>query len=149
MRATECCPTIAPSISDTDLSFLPSMAPALCSALQAAKIVLTKHARTKKKAVTTINGLHFFSPPLPALKVISKGLASRLATGCSVSKSTSNPNIEEITIQGDVAEDVKEMILNRQKPFEALKQGDVGEAQVKVEEEKKKGKDKDAAAGGD
>lgn len=82
--------------------------------------------------------MHFFSPPLPALKVISKGLASRLATGCSVSKSPSNPNVEEITIQGDVAEDVKEMILRRQKPFEGLKEGDVGEGQVRVEEEKKK-----------
>ncbi|PWN30620.1 hypothetical protein BDZ90DRAFT_229631, partial [Jaminaea rosea] len=107
---------------------------------QAAKITLTKHSRTKKKATTTISGLHFFSPPLPALKVISKGLASRLATGCSVSKSPSNPNVEEITIQGDVAEDVKDMILARQKPFNDLKEGDVSESQVKVEEEKKKGK---------
>lgn len=30
------------------------------------------------------------------------------------------------------------MILKRQKPFEALKEGDVGEGQVRVEEEKKK-----------
>lgn len=113
---------------------------------KAAKIVLTKQSRTKKKATTTISGLHFFSPPLPALKVISKGLASRLATGCSVGKSTSNPNVEEITIQGDVAEDVKEMILARQKPFEKLKEGDVTESQVKVEEEKKKGAAKEGAA---
>ncbi|CAO1618834.1 unnamed protein product [Parajaminaea phylloscopi] len=113
---------------------------------RAAKIVLTKQSRTKKKAITTISGLHFFSPPLPALKVISKGLASRLATGCSVSKSASNPNVEEITIQGDVAEDVKEMILSRQKPFEKLAEGDVTESQVKVEEEKKKGAAKEGAA---
>lgn len=112
---------------------------------KAAKVVLTKQSRTKKKAITTVSGLHFFSPPLPALKVISKGLASRLATGCSVSKSTLNPNVEEITIQGDVAEDVKEMILARQKPFEKLSEGDLTEGQVKVEEEKKKGAAKEVA----
>ncbi|CAO1617591.1 unnamed protein product [Sympodiomycopsis kandeliae] len=105
---------------------------------KAARIVLTKHARTKKKATTSIAGLHFFQPPLPQLKVISKGLASRLATGCSVSKSASNPNVEEITIQGDVAEEVKEMILNRVKPFNEVPPGVIGESQIKVEEEKKK-----------
>lgn len=93
--------------------------------------------------------MHHFSPPLPALKVISKALASKLATGCSVSKSPSNPNVEEITVQGDVAEDVRDMILGRVKPFHELGEGDVGEAQVKVEEEKKKGKGADKEGGAD
>jgi hypothetical protein len=46
-----------------------------------------------------------------------------------------------------VAEEVKEMILNRTKPFHELKEGDVTESQVKVEEEKKKAKEtKEGAA---
>lgn len=70
--------------------------------------------------------------------MISKGLASRLATGCSVSKSASNPNVDEIIVQGDVAEEVKEMILSRAKPFNEVPPGLIGENQIKVEEEKKK-----------
>lgn len=42
-------------------------------ALKSQRITLTKMARTKKKATTAVFGLHLFSPPLPALKVISKG----------------------------------------------------------------------------
>lgn len=41
--------------------------------LAASKIVLSRVARTKRKVITCIHGLHQFSPPLPALKVISKG----------------------------------------------------------------------------
>lgn len=37
------------------------------------KIIVSRTARTKKKVITTIEGLHVFTPPLPALKVISKG----------------------------------------------------------------------------
>lgn len=37
------------------------------------KIILTRAARTKRKATTSINGLHHFTPPMPALKVVSKG----------------------------------------------------------------------------
>jgi hypothetical protein len=44
-----------------------------CLYLQSSKIVLTKMSRTKKKATTSIYGLHLFSPPLPALKVVAKG----------------------------------------------------------------------------
>lgn len=40
------------------------------------KIVVSRTARTKKKVITTIEGLHVFTPPLPALKVISKGYVS-------------------------------------------------------------------------
>lgn len=41
--------------------------------LASSKIVLTKMTRTKKKATTSIFGLHLFSPPLPALKAVAKG----------------------------------------------------------------------------
>lgn len=109
--------------------------------LQSSKIVLTKATRTKKKATTNIFGLHLFSPPLPTLKVVAKGLSSKLATGASVSKSTANPNIDEIVIQGDVADDVRDMIVNRQKPFDVLPKEDAGgpsASNIVIEEEKKK-----------
>lgn len=68
-------------------------------------------------------------------------LSSRLATGASVSKSTANPTIDEIIIQGDVAEEVKDMIVNRQKPFESLpkeSEGGLPAGNIAIEEEKKK-----------
>ncbi|PWN52639.1 eIF1-like protein [Violaceomyces palustris] len=105
------------------------------------KIVLTKAARTKRKATTSVGGLHMFSPPLPAMKVVAKGLSSRLATGASVSKSVNNPNVDEIVIQGDVAEEVKAMIVHRQKPFNELppeSAGGISEKNIVIEEEKKK-----------
>lgn len=41
--------------------------------MASSKIVLKKEARTKRKVTTSIIGLHLFSPPLPALKVVAKG----------------------------------------------------------------------------
>ncbi|KAK0544499.1 Translation machinery-associated protein 22 [Tilletia horrida] len=118
------------------------------------RIVLTRTQRTKRKATTSIFGLHHFQPPLPALKVVAKGLSSRLATGASVSKSTQNPQIDEIVIQGDVADDVRKLILERAKPFNELPAGDVTDKNVVIEESKKKkddaaDKEGDAAGDGD
>lgn len=64
-----------------------------------------------------------------------------MATGASVSKSTANPAIDEIVVQGDVAEDVRDMIIARQKPFDSLpkeEDGGIAASHVVVEEEKKK-----------
>ncbi|EPQ31031.1 uncharacterized protein PFL1_01220 [Pseudozyma flocculosa PF-1] len=117
----------------------------------ASKIILTKAARTKRKATTSINGLHTFSPPLPALKVVAKGLSSRLATGASVSRSVQNPNVDEIVIQGDVADEVKQLIVSRTKPFHELppeSAGGVAAKNIVIEEEKKMAKKTAAAAAG-
>jgi len=46
--------------------------------LAASKIVLSRVARTKRKVITCIHGLHQFSPPMPALKVIAKGYVALL-----------------------------------------------------------------------
>ena len=81
----------------------------------------------------------------------SNSLSSRLATGASVSKSPSNPNQEEIVIQGDVTEIVKDLILKRIKPFDTLP-ADISEKNVVIEEEKKKKKEEGeggAEGGGD
>lgn len=76
-------------------------------------------------------------------------LSSRFATGASVSKSVQNPGVDEIVVQGDVADDVKELILSRTKPFHELpSEADGGptEKSIAIEEDKKVAKK--AAAGG-
>ena len=88
--------------------------------LASSKIVLSRIARTKRKVITCVHGLHQFSPPLPALKVIAKGLSSSFATGASVTQSTQHPGIDEIHIQGDVVEDVRALIAERKKPFDKM-----------------------------
>ena len=86
----------------------------------ASKVVLSRTARTKRKVITVVHGLHQFSPPMPAQKVIAKGLSSRFATGASVSQSVQNPGIDEIHIQGDVADELRAMMIERKKPFDQL-----------------------------
>lgn len=69
----------------------------------------------------------------------------------SVSKSTSNPNVEEIVVQGDVADQVKAMMVARQKPFNDLPAESAGgpsEKNIVIEEEKSIKKAKGATADG-
>jgi len=61
--------------------------------------------RTKRKHVTAIHGLEAFGVDL---KKASKQFASKFATGASVTKNAQGQ--EEIVVQGDVADDVVEMI---------------------------------------
>ncbi|SPO24563.1 related to Translation machinery-associated protein 22 [Ustilago trichophora] len=119
--------------------------------MAASRIVLKKEARTKRKVTTSIIGLHLFSPPLPALKVVAKALSSRFATGASVSKSVQNPGVDEIVVQGDVADDVRDLILARTKPFHELPNeadGGPSEKNIVIEEDKKTAKKSAAAASG-
>lgn len=61
--------------------------------------------RTKRKHVTAIHGLDAFSIDL---KKAAKQFASKFATGASVTK---NPQgLDEIVVQGDVSDEVLEMI---------------------------------------
>lgn len=67
-------------------------------------------------------------------------LSSRFATGASVSKSVQNPGIDEIVVQGDVADEVKHLILSRTKPFHELpseSDGGPTEKSILIEEDKK------------
>lgn len=104
--------------------------------LASSKIVLSRTARTKRKVITIIHGLHQLSPPLPALKVIAKGLSSRFATGASVSQSVQNPGVDEIHIQGDVADDLRAMMIERKKPFEQMP-SEVQEKNIVIDEKGK------------
>lgn len=78
-------------------------------------------------------------------------LSSRFATGASVSKSVQNPGVDEIVVQGDVADDVRDLILSRTKPFHELpseKDGGPSEKNIAIEEDKKSAKKAAAAAAG-
>ncbi|KAF8308808.1 density-regulated protein DRP1 [Clavulina sp. PMI_390] len=69
------------------------------------QVIIKRIERTKRKHVTTIFGLETFGVDL---KKASKLLAQRFATGASVAK---NPQgLEEITVQGDVSDDILEII---------------------------------------
>lgn len=61
--------------------------------------------RTKRKHVTVIHGLDQFSIDL---KKAAKQFASKFATGASVTKNAAGE--DEIVVQGDVADEVMEMI---------------------------------------
>lgn len=78
-------------------------------------------------------------------------LSSRFATGASVSKSVQNPGVDEIVVQGDVADDVRDLILARTKPFHELPgeaDGGPSEKNIVIEEDKKTAKKSTAAADG-
>lgn len=71
----------------------------------ASHIIIKRIERTKRKHVTSITGLEAFDIDL---KKAAKQLAGKFATGASVSKTAAG--VEEIVVQGDVGEDVREMI---------------------------------------
>ncbi|WFD36358.1 Translation machinery-associated protein 22 [Malassezia cuniculi] len=94
--------------------------------LAATKVTISRVARTKRKVITCINGLHLFSPPLPALKVIAKGVQ--------------NPGVDEIHIQGDVVEELRNLLIQRQKPFDSMPpegEGGLASANIVIDEKTK------------
>ncbi|OOQ82622.1 Translation machinery-associated protein 22 [Penicillium brasilianum] len=70
------------------------------------KIVIKRVERNKRKHVTVIIGLEIFGLEN---KKLAKELGKKFATGSSVTRSPAGT--EEITVQGDVSEDVKEWLL--------------------------------------
>ncbi|KAM0751892.1 density-regulated protein DRP1 [Meredithblackwellia eburnea MCA 4105] len=104
--------------------------------VMASKVIVKRMERNKRKFVTGVHGLEAFDIDL---KKAAKLFANKFATGASVTK---NPQGEdEIHIQGDVADEVEEMILDPddKKAF-AVFAGKVGEDQVEVVVEKPKKK---------
>ena len=59
--------------------------------LAASKIVLSRVARTKRKVITVVHGLHLFSPPLPPLKVVAKGCVLTMRGGCGADPQAEHP----------------------------------------------------------
>lgn len=102
------------------------------------KVVIQQIARTKRKQVVAVSGLEVFGVDL---KKLAKQFASKFATGASVTKNVEK-KVDEIVIQGDVADEVKVFIT---KMLE-----DKGLLDVKVEvvakKKEKKAEEGDAAA---
>ncbi|KAJ3575827.1 hypothetical protein NP233_g837 [Leucocoprinus birnbaumii] len=71
----------------------------------ASQVMIKRIERTKRKHVTAISGLEAFGIDL---KKAAKQLASKFATGASVTKTPTGA--EEIVVQGDVADEVMELL---------------------------------------
>ncbi|KIY67241.1 density-regulated protein DRP1, partial [Cylindrobasidium torrendii FP15055 ss-10] len=69
------------------------------------QITIKRIERNKRKHVTAIHGLEAFGVDL---KKVAKQLASKFATGASVTKNPQGQ--DEIVVQGDVSDEVLEMI---------------------------------------
>jgi len=102
---------------------------------QASKITIKRIERTKRKHMTSIHGLEAFGVDL---KKAAKMFATRFATGSSVSKNAQG--IDEIVVQGDVSDEVLEMIEDAEKAKTGVLK-DVPSGNVVLVEEKKKKKD--------
>ena len=92
------------------------------------QVVIKRIERNKRKYVTSIHGLEAFGIDL---KKAAKQFAGKFATGSSVTKNPQGQ--EEIVVQGDVSDEILEMI---EAGAGVLK--DVPADSVKLVEEKKK-----------
>lgn len=82
--------------------------------------------------MTCITGLEAFGLDI---KTVAKALGKKFATGSSVTKVAAGG--EEITVQGDLSEDIEEWLLENYK--------DLPEDNIELIEDKKKKKDQAAA----
>ncbi|RKP09020.1 translation initiation factor SUI1, partial [Thamnocephalis sphaerospora] len=71
------------------------------------KVTIKRIERNKRKHVTSIFGLHLFDVDL---KKAAKMFANKFACGSSVTKN--NQGNDEIVVQGDVTDEVRELILS-------------------------------------
>lgn len=93
----------------------------------AAKVLIKRVERNKRKYVTVISGLEEHGLDL---KKLAKELGKKFATGSSVTKTASGG--EEITVQGDVSDDVYDWLTE--------KYVDIPEENIDcIEDKKKKG----------
>lgn len=90
------------------------------------KVIIKRVERNKRKHVTEISGLEHFNIDL---KKAAKEFGKKFATGSSVTKTASGG--EEITVQGDVSDEVLEWVTEKY---------DVPEENVEQIEDKKKEK---------
>ncbi|KAK0236427.1 translation initiation factor SUI1 [Armillaria nabsnona] len=96
----------------------------------ASQITIKRIERNKRKYVTSVHGLEAFGVDL---KKVAKQLASKFATGSSVTKNPQGQ--DEIVVQGDVSGEILEMI----EDGVGLLKGIPADNVELVEEKKKKG----------
>ncbi|RMY65671.1 hypothetical protein D0862_15258 [Hortaea werneckii] len=99
------------------------------------RIYIKRVERNKRKYVTEVSGLEHFGLDL---KKIAKELGKKFATGSSVTKNAGGTG-DEITVQGDVSEDIEEWLLEH---YEEK----IPEDNIELIEDKKKGKGSGAGA---
>ncbi|KAK8226079.1 translation initiation factor SUI1 [Phyllosticta capitalensis] len=90
-------------------------------------VIIKRIERNKRKYVTAITGLETFGLDL---KKVSKDLGKKFATGASVTKLPAGG--EEITLQGDLSDDVYDFLIEKYK--------EIPEDNVECVEDKKKKK---------
>ncbi|KAJ5768799.1 Translation machinery-associated protein 22 [Penicillium odoratum] len=95
----------------------------------ASKVIIKRVERNKRKYVTVISGLEVFGLEN---KKLAKELGKKFATGSSMTRSPSGT--EEITVQGDVSEEVEDWLLE-------VYGSKVPGANIELVEDKKKKKD--------
>ena len=91
------------------------------------KVIIKRVERNKRKFVTEVSGLESFGLDL---KKVAKEFGKKFATGSSVTKTASGG--EEITVQGDVSQDIEEWLLDH---YEQIPEDNI----ELVEDKKKKG----------
>ncbi|KAG8732487.1 Translation machinery-associated protein 22 [Ceratobasidium sp. 423] len=96
---------------------------------KAAKVTIKRIERNKRKHVTSIHGLEAFDVDL---KKAAKLFAQKFATGSSVTKNPQGQ--DEIVVQGDVTDDIVEMIENQVGVLKGVPEDNV----ICIEEKKKK-----------
>jgi density-regulated protein DRP1 len=74
----------------------------------AAKVQIKRVERNKRKFVTVVSGLEAHGLDN---KKIAKDLGKKFATGSSVTKVPGGIGLEEITVQGDVSEEIMDWLL--------------------------------------
>lgn len=94
----------------------------------ASKVIIKRVERNKRKYVTVVIGLEVFGLEN---KKIAKDLGKKFATGSSVTRSPAG--IEEITVQGDVSDDLSDWLLE-------VHGNKIPEANIEFVEDKKKKK---------
>ncbi|CCO27506.1 Translation machinery-associated protein 22 [Rhizoctonia solani AG-1 IB] len=97
--------------------------------LKKKKVTIKRIERNKRKHVTSIHGLEAFDVDL---KKAAKLFAQKFATGSSVTKNPQGQ--DEIVVQGDVTDDIVEMIENQVGVLKGVPEDNV----VCIEEKKKK-----------
>jgi density-regulated protein DRP1 len=94
----------------------------------ASKVQIKRVERSKRKHISVIAGLEVYGLDY---KKVAKDLGKKFATGSSVTKSPAGA--DEITVQGDVCEDVQDWLLE-------VYGKDIPEANIEIIEDKKKKK---------
>ena len=83
-------------------------------------ITITLTSRNKRKTITNVAGFEHFSSTFQDgnLKEVAKTLGKKFACGCSVTKGATNQ--DEIDLQGDYGEQIKEILVQKWKMEEEL-----------------------------